>query len=73
MPYLMKKGFLYDTEDSFDILMDYHIIFIGEEHGSRVSHNAELTILKGLAERSESRPCPRNVRTRCPGVPRCLL
>jgi uncharacterized iron-regulated protein len=51
MPYLMKKGFLYDTEDSFDILMDYHIIFIGEEHGSRVSHNAELTILKGLAER----------------------
>jgi len=38
-------------EDSFDILMDYSVIFIGEEHESRVSHNAELTILKGLAER----------------------
>jgi uncharacterized iron-regulated protein len=47
----MKKGFLYDLEDSFDILMDYSIIFIGEEHESRVSHHAELTILKGLAER----------------------
>jgi uncharacterized iron-regulated protein len=47
----MKKGVLYDMEDSFDILMDYSLIFIGEEHESRVSHNAELTILKGLAER----------------------
>jgi uncharacterized iron-regulated protein len=54
MPYLMKKGFLYDMEDSFDILMDYSLIFIGEEHGSRVSHNAELAILKGLAERDSN-------------------
>ncbi len=38
-------------EDSFDFLMNYSVIFIGEEHESRVSHNAELTILKGLAER----------------------
>jgi uncharacterized iron-regulated protein len=51
MPYLMRKGFLYDMEDSFDILMDYSIIFVGEEHESRVSHRAELVILKGLAER----------------------
>jgi len=50
MPYLMKKGFLYDLENVFDLLMDYGIIFIGEEHGSRVSHHAELAILKGLAE-----------------------
>lgn len=54
MPYLMKKGFLYDLEDSYDILMDYRIIFIGEEHESRVSHQAELTILKGLAERDSN-------------------
>ena len=54
MPYLMKKGFLYDLEDSFDILMDYSLIFIGEEHESRVSHQAELTILKGLAERDSN-------------------
>jgi uncharacterized iron-regulated protein len=54
MPYLMKKGSLYDMEDSFDILMDYSVIFIGEEHSSRISHDAELTILKGLAERDSS-------------------
>ena len=54
MPYLMKKGFLYDMEDSFDILMDYNVIFIGEEHGSRVSHHAELTILKGLSKRDSN-------------------
>lgn len=54
MPYLMKKGFLYDLEDAFDILMDYSVIFIGEEHESRVSHHAELTILKGLAERDSN-------------------
>ena len=51
MAYLMRKGLLYDIEDSLDLLMDYHIIFIGEEHESPVSHRAELTILKGLAER----------------------
>jgi uncharacterized iron-regulated protein len=54
MPYLMKKGLLYDMEDSFDILMDYSVIFIGEEHESRVSHHAELTILKGLAKRDSN-------------------
>src|SRR4030067_2076822 len=51
MPYLMEKGLLYDLEDAFDILMDYHVVFIGEEHGSRMSHNAEFLILKGLSKR----------------------
>jgi uncharacterized iron-regulated protein len=50
----MKKGFLYELEDAFDILMDYNLIFVGEEHESRVSHHAELTILKGLAERDSN-------------------
>jgi len=54
VPYLMKKGVLYDIEDSFDMLMDYNIIFVGEEHESRVSHDAELTILKGLAKRDSN-------------------
>jgi uncharacterized iron-regulated protein len=54
MPYLMKKGGLYDIDDSFDLLMDYSVIFIGEEHESRVSHDAELTILKGLAKRESN-------------------
>lgn len=54
MPYLMKKGVLYDIEDSFDILMDYDVIFVGEEHQSRISHHAELALLKGLAERDSN-------------------
>jgi len=51
MPYLMRKGLLYDLEDAFDMLMDYKVIFFGEEHGSRMSHEAELSLLKGLAKR----------------------
>jgi len=51
MPYLMKKGLLYEMEDAFDMLMDYHIIFVGEEHGSPMSHHAEFLILKGLSKR----------------------
>jgi len=54
MPYFMKKGFLYDLEDSFDLLMGYRVIFIGEEHGSRISREAELTILRGLAKRDSN-------------------
>lgn len=50
----MKKGVLYDIADSFDFLMDYKVIFIGEEHESRSSHDAELTILKGLAKRDSN-------------------
>lgn len=51
MPYLMKKGLLYEVEDGIKILMNYKVIFIGEEHGDPVSHRAELTLLKGLAKR----------------------
>jgi len=54
MPYLMKKGVLYGMEDAFDTLMEYNVIFIGEEHESPVSHQAELTILKGLAKRDSN-------------------
>ncbi len=54
MPHLMRKGVLYDIDDSLDILLGYSVIFIGEEHGSRISHEAELTILKGLAERDSN-------------------
>ncbi len=54
MPYLMNKGVLYDVEDSLDILLGYSVIFIGEEHGSRISHGAELTLFRGLAERDSN-------------------
>lgn len=51
MSYLMKKGVLYDMKDALDILMDFSVIFIGEEHGSRISHDAELIILTGFADK----------------------
>ncbi len=54
MPYLMKKGILYDIDRSLEFLMEYQAVFIGEEHESPVSHRAELTILKGLAEQDPS-------------------
>jgi uncharacterized iron-regulated protein len=54
MPYLMRKGILYDIDDSVDFLMDYDVIFIGEEHESRFSHAAELTILEGLEKRDSN-------------------
>ena len=54
MPYLMRNGLLYDLERSFEMLLGYDVIFVGEEHESRVSHHAELTILKGLAKRDSN-------------------
>lgn len=52
MSYVMThKGTISDLKDFFDALMDYNVIFIGEEHGSPISHKAELAILTGLAER----------------------
>lgn len=51
MTYLMKQGLLYDLEDAFEMLMDFNVIFFGEEHGVRMSHTAELSLLKGLAKR----------------------
>jgi uncharacterized iron-regulated protein len=54
MSYLIQKGVLYDLDRSCGILMDYSVIFIGEEHESRVSHDAELTIFKELVGRDSN-------------------
>jgi len=51
---MTHKGKILDLEDFFNILMDYNIIFIGEEHESPISHKAELTILTEFAERDSS-------------------
>jgi len=55
MQYLMtNQGRLLSLEEAFEVLMDYHVIFIGEVHELRVAHEAELTILTGLSERDPS-------------------
>ncbi len=52
MIYLMTpKGQLLSMEEGLEALMAYRIVFVGEEHGLRVSHDAELTILAGLTGR----------------------
>ena len=52
MPYLMTRdGYLHDLDDSFEMIMKYDIVFVGEDHGSRVAHEAEFTLLTGLVER----------------------
>ncbi|MFZ7127144.1 MAG: ChaN family lipoprotein [Desulfobacterales bacterium] len=50
MPYLMyKTGFIYKLETAFKMLMDYQVIFFGEQHDVPESHEAELGVLTGLA------------------------
>jgi uncharacterized iron-regulated protein len=51
---MTHKGKILDSEDFFNVLMDYNAIFIGEEHEASISHKAELTILTELAERDSS-------------------
>jgi uncharacterized iron-regulated protein len=52
LPYLMtNKGVVLDLQEAFEDLMGYNVIFFGEEHGSRIDHEAELTVLTELAKR----------------------
>jgi uncharacterized iron-regulated protein len=51
---MTNKGVVLSLKEFFENLMDYHIIFVGEVHDSREAHDAELTILTGLAERDSS-------------------
>jgi uncharacterized iron-regulated protein len=51
---MTHKGKVLDLEDFFNVLMDYNVIFIGEEHESLIVHKTELTILTELTERDSS-------------------
>lgn len=48
---MTHKGKILDLGDFFTVLIDYNVIFIGEEHESAIAHKAELAILTELAER----------------------
>jgi len=49
MPYLMNNtGFIYTLETALKLLLEFQVIFIGEEHLSKESHDAELAVLTGL-------------------------
>jgi uncharacterized iron-regulated protein len=50
--YLMtSKGHILSLEDGFETLKGYNVIFVGEDHDSRLAHEAELALLTGLSER----------------------
>ncbi|MBP1740330.1 MAG: hypothetical protein H6Q48_2623, partial [Deltaproteobacteria bacterium] len=51
---MTHKAKILDLEDFFNALMDYNVFFVGEQHGSPVSHRAELTILAEFSERDSS-------------------
>ena len=51
---MTNRGVVLSLKEFFEALMDYHIIFVGEVHDSHEAHDAELTILTGLAERDSS-------------------
>ena len=48
---MTNKANVLDLEEFFEALMDYNITFVGEDHDSRVAHEAELTMLTELAGR----------------------
>jgi uncharacterized iron-regulated protein len=52
--YLMtNKAQVLSRKESFEILIDFDVIFVGEIHDSRFAHEAELTLLTGLSKGSD--------------------
>ena len=51
---MTNKANVLDLEEFFEALMDYNITFVGEDHDSRVAHEAELTMFTELAGRDPS-------------------
>jgi uncharacterized iron-regulated protein len=48
---MTRKGYILSLEDGFETLKGYDVIFVGEDHDSRIAHEAELIILTELAGR----------------------
>ena len=55
MHYLMtNKGLILNSEQAIEALMGYDVIFFGEEHDSRIAHEAERILLSELSGRDSS-------------------
>ena len=49
MPQLMRNtGVIYTLETALKMLLEYQVIFLGEQHDSSAAHEAELGLLTGL-------------------------
>jgi len=49
---MTNKGIILNLEQALEALVDYNIIFFGEDHDSRVAHEGELILLTELAGRN---------------------
>jgi uncharacterized iron-regulated protein len=50
MPQMMyKTGFIYTLETALKMLLEYQVIFLGEQHHAPDAHEAERVLLAGLA------------------------
>jgi len=48
---MTNKAEVLSLEESFEALIDFDVVFVGEIHDSRFAHEAELTLLTGLSQR----------------------
>jgi uncharacterized iron-regulated protein len=48
---MTNKAQVLSRKESFEALIDFDVVFVGEVHGSRFAHKAELTLLTGLSRR----------------------
>jgi uncharacterized iron-regulated protein len=48
---MTNKAKVLSLEESFEALIDFDVVFVGEVHDSRFAHEAELTLLTGLSQR----------------------
>jgi uncharacterized iron-regulated protein len=48
---MTNKAQVLSRKESFEVLIDFDVIFMGEIHDSRFAHKAELTLLTGLSKR----------------------
>jgi len=48
---MTNKAKVLSLEESFEVLIDFDVVFVGETHDSRLAHAAELTLLTGLSQR----------------------
>jgi uncharacterized iron-regulated protein len=48
---MTNKAEVLSLEESFEALIDFDVVFVGEVHDSRFAHEAELTLLTGLSQR----------------------
>jgi uncharacterized iron-regulated protein len=51
---MTNKGIILDLEQALEVLVDYNVIFFGEDHDSHVAHEGELILLTELAGRDAS-------------------